>query len=174
MPPKIIFPSLSSSSSIIHNLNLKVISDLYRPCIKDVSIHDVSLPRGVALLAKRDFDKLLLEAVDEGLSSLGEPSKQAIYFHLERGFNVKKQEIPYKIEAFAKAIEKIFGLGANFLESLIMKRLYEKIGGVFEWQESTEFVFTKYVAAAKQNFLEKKRVKTIEELVECEEIRIEA
>lgn len=60
-------------------------------------------------MSKRDFEKLLLEAVDEGLSSLGEPSKQAIYFHLEKGFNIKKQEIPYKITTFAKAVEKILG-----------------------------------------------------------------
>jgi hypothetical protein len=75
-------------------------------------------------LPKRDFEKLLLEAVDEGLSSLGETSKIAIYFHLKKSFNIKKKEIPYKIEAFAKGIEKIFGLGANFLEILIMKQLY--------------------------------------------------
>jgi len=119
-------------------------------------------------LSKRDFEKLLSEAVDEGLSSLGESSKQAIYFHLKKGFNIKKQEIPHKIRTFTKAIEKIFGLGANFLEILIMKRLYEKIGGVFEWHESTEFAFTEYVAAAKRVFREKKGTKTTEELIECE------
>jgi len=116
-------------------------------------------------LSKCDFEKLLLEAVDEGLSSLGEASKQAIYFHLEKSFNIKKKEIPYKIDTFAKSIEKIFGLGANFLEIFIMKRLYEKIGGVFEWQENTEITFTKYVTVAKRNFVEKKRVKTTEDLV---------
>ena len=116
-------------------------------------------------MSKRDFEKLLLEAVDEGLSSLGEASKQAIYFHLEKSFNIKKQEIPSKIETFAKSIEKIFGLGANFLEIFIMKRLYEKIGGVFEWQETTEITFTKYVTVAKRNFVEKKRVKTRDDLV---------
>jgi hypothetical protein len=103
-----------------------------------------------------DFEKLLLEAVDEGLASLGESSKQAIYFHLERSFNVKKKEILHKIETFAKAIEKIFGLGANFLEILVVKKLYEKVGGVFEWHESTEFAFTMYVAAAKRVFREKR------------------
>ena len=113
-------------------------------------------------MAKRHFEKLLLEAVDEGLSSIGESSKKAIYFHLEKRFNIKKREIPYKIEAFAKAVEKIFGLGASFLEILIMKRLYEKVGGVFEWHEPTEFVFTEYVAVAKRSFQEKGRVKIIE------------
>lgn len=130
------------------------------------------LPRGVTPLSKRNFEKLLLEAVDEGLSSLGEPSKQAIYFHLEKRFNIKKKEIPYKIETFAKAIEKIFGLGANFLEILVMKRLYEKTGEVFEWHESTEFTFTKYVAVAKRVFREKKENKKIEDLVECEKVQV--
>ena len=125
-------------------------------------------------LVKRDFKTLLLEAVDEGLSSLGEPSKQAIYFHLERGFNIKKQEIPHRIGAFAKAIEKIFGLGANFLEILIMKKLYEKIGRVFEWQKPTEFVFIEYVSAAQRNFLKKRGGKTTEELTKCKEIGAEA
>lgn len=111
-------------------------------------------------MSKRDFEKLLLDAVDEGLSSLGESSKQAIYFHLKKSFNIKKKEIPYKTETFAEAIEKIFGLGANFLEVLIMKRLYEKIGGVFEWHESTDFAFAEYVVVAKRSFLERKEVMT--------------
>jgi len=120
-------------------------------------------------MSRRDFEKLLFEAVDESLASLGESSKQAIYFHLERSFNIKKKEIPQKIETFARAIEKMFGLGANFLEILVAKKLYEKIGEVFEWHESTEFAFAKYVAVAKRVFREKERNRTIEDLVECQE-----
>lgn len=126
------------------------------------------------ILSKNKFERLLLEAVDEGLSSLGEPSKQAIYFHLEKSFNIKKEETSYKTEFFKETIEKIFGLGANFLEILIMKRLYEKIGGAFECNESTDFAFTEYLAVAKRNFQEKKGIKRTEELVECEKIGIEA
>lgn len=125
-------------------------------------------------MSERSFDKLLLEAVDEGLSSLGESPKQAIYFHLEKSFNIKKQEIPHKIEAFADAVQKIFGLGANFVETLIVKSLHEKIGEVFEWHESTDLAFAEYVTMAKRSFLEKKRAKKIaEELVQCEEMVIE-
>lgn len=125
-------------------------------------------------MPKQDFDKLLLKSVDEELSSLGESAKQAIYFHLEKRFNVKKQEIPLRIEAFADGLEKIFGLGANFLEILIMKQLYEKIGGVFKWDESTDFTFAEYVAVAKRSFLKKMKSKKIMgELVQCEEMRME-
>jgi hypothetical protein len=125
-------------------------------------------------LSKSKFEKLLLEAVDEGLSSLGEPSKQAIYFHLEKSFNIKKEEIPYKTKSFKEAIEKIFGLGANFLEILIMKRLYEKIGGAFECNESTDFAFTEYVAIAKRSFLEERKAEMARLEIKCEEMVIES
>ena len=70
-----------------------------------------------------DFKELLLEAVDTALSSLGNSSKQAIYFYLEKNFTVKKQDIPNKIEEFITAIEEIFGHGAKILEIEIMKHL---------------------------------------------------
>ena len=96
-----------------------------------------------------DFEKLLLEAVDEQLTSLGESSKQALYFHLERGFNIKKQEIPQKTEAFVNAMEKIFGQGASYLEILIMKKLHSKIG--FEIKlNAPDLRFAEYVEAAKR------------------------
>jgi hypothetical protein len=121
-------------------------------------------------LSGRDFEKVLLEAVDEGLSALGESAKHAIYFHLERSFNIKREEIPRRIVAFTKAIESIFGVGANFVEILIMKKLYGKVGGVFNWNEYEGFGFTAYVAQAKSVFQEKTTIRTVEELVKCEEI----
>jgi len=125
-------------------------------------------------LPNRDFDKLLLEAVDEGLSSLGESPKQAIYFYLKKRFDVKKQAIPHKIEAFADGIEKIFGLGANFLENLILKRLYEKIGLSFRWQVPKDLTFIECVALAKRSFVWKKRSeRTVEGLVQCDELMLE-
>ena len=121
-------------------------------------------------MSNNDFDKFLLEAVDEGLSSIGESSKEAIYFHLERGFKVKKDEIPYKIQDFANAIEKIFGLGASFLEILIMKRLHEKVGGRFQWDGSKDFAFTAYVATARRSFQKKKGAKKHRRDVKCKEM----
>lgn len=111
----------------------------------------------------------MLEAVDEGLSSLGESSKQAIYFHLEKSFDIKREEIPDRVGAFAQAMENIFGAGAGCLEVLIMQRLYEKVGGVLEWNKSKGFSFMEYVTVAKRSFREKTTIKTIKELVECEE-----
>jgi nucleoside-diphosphate-sugar epimerase len=108
-------------------------------------------------LRNRNFEKLLLEAVDEGLSSLGDSTKYAIYFHLEETFNINKRDIPHKIEEFADALEKIFGLGAKPIEILIMRHLYEKVGGTIEYPEHRDLLFAEYVAAVKQSFLRKKK-----------------
>jgi len=120
-------------------------------------------------LYQRDFEKLLLEAVDEQLNSLGESSKQALYFHLERGFNIKRQEIPYKTEAFVTAMEKIFGLGAQYLEILIMKSLHEKIDYRVNLN-APNLTFVKYVEAAKQGYCQRKASKK-EELSQCHRIK---
>lgn len=80
------------------------------------------------MLSKPEFENLLLEAVDQGLSVLGESSKLSIYFHLEKSYGIKRQDIPQKPEAFVSAVEKIFGPGAKFVETLVSKGLCEKAG----------------------------------------------
>ena len=75
----------------------------------------------------RNFDQLLLDAIDEGLSGLGKAGKASIYIHLEDLFNIRKQEIPNKLDGFSSALHRIFGLGARNLEILILKKLHEKL-----------------------------------------------
>lgn len=94
----------------------------------------------------------MLGAIDEALSSLGDSVRQSICFHLERSFHIKKDEIPYRIGAFAQAIEGIFGVGANMLEILIVKKLYEKIGETSTPNVSKMFSFAEHVNAAKSCF----------------------
>jgi len=98
--------------------------------------------------ANENFKMLLLEAIDESLASLGDSAKQAIYFYLERNFQIKKQDIPDKVDEFVAAIEKIFGEGAKILEIQIMKWLNEKAHGSFEYYpKNDELKFTKYIQA---------------------------
>jgi len=91
-------------------------------------------------LPESNLRKILLEAVEEGLSSLGDSPKQAILFHLEASFKIKKEHIPENLTEFAKALEKIFGPGASYLEKLIVKRLYEKLDLNFEDAERRDFL----------------------------------
>jgi hypothetical protein len=108
----------------------------------------------------KDFEKLLNEAIDEAFASLGESAKQAIYFHLENKFKIAKKDVPYHLEDFANGLEKIFGMGAHFIEILIMKNLFEKTGQPLEWNQSKKLLFVEYVAAAKQSFLRKEKDET--------------
>jgi len=139
----------SESKSVIHNRFIRFLQRV-------LPTYGICLPEEL-LLPKNNFERLLLEAVDEGLSSLGESSRQAIYFHLEKSFNIKKREIPIKIEDFTEAIEQIFDCGADFLEILIMKRLHEKVKGKLELSNSENFAFIEYVTAAKQGFATTKK-----------------
>jgi hypothetical protein len=94
------------------------------------------------------FQGMLLEAIDEGLSSLGDSSKLAIYFHLEKTFDIKKHDIPHRIDEFISTIEAIFGQGAKLLQIQIMKNLHKKLGNTFEYvSEIEDLAFREYLKA---------------------------
>jgi hypothetical protein len=98
------------------------------------------------------FEELLSEAVDEKLSLLGETVKQVVYDNLKRRFKIDKRAIPYRIDQFATAIERMFGDGAKLLEIEIMKSLHEKAGENAECSSGyLDLVFTKYVEAVKSS-----------------------
>ncbi len=98
----------------------------------------------------KEFDRLLLSSIDEALLTLGESAKQSTYFFIEKTFEVSREEIPENLEDFQAALEKIFGIGARYLEILIMKYLYAKIGCSFSIKSSDQLEFLCYVKAAKE------------------------
>ena len=110
---------------------------------------------------QRKFDEYLIEAVDEALTSLGTPVKNALYFQLENNFGMPKNEIPKHIEEFTDIIHKIFGLGASRLEIKFMKNLHSKIQvniklTEYEWPLSKWIIddmsFTEYVSSARKKY----------------------
>jgi hypothetical protein len=101
----------------------------------------------------KDFNDLLLCSIDEALLSLGESVKQSIYFHIKNRFMLTREDIPENLSQFQYAIEKIFGLGARYLEILIMKNLYTKIGCPLTMNKNDQLEFIKYVDAARKNYL---------------------
>ena len=103
----------------------------------------------------RTFDDLLLNSIDEALTSLGESVRQSIYFHIENKFYVPRKDIPGKLGQFQDGLEKIFGTGARFIEILIMKNLHSRIGTSLEMDQGREFEFVTYVAAAEKSYLKK-------------------
>jgi hypothetical protein len=128
--------------------------------------------------SEEDFDDILLKTIDETLSSLGEPVKNAVYFHLQTNFNISKNEIPKKINEFSDIVQKIFGSGAGRLEIKLMKTLHSKIGVNVKWAQYeaplskwiiTDITFVEYVNSMRQNYEEnpKKPFITVQKTVEA-------
>lgn len=99
-------------------------------------------------ITERAFKQALLEAVEEGLLSLGESGRKAVYFHLQNTFSVNKEEIPNNPKAFSEGLQRIFGLGASVIEKAIIKSLYRKLG--VEYEEKKDYNFLAYIDDAKQ------------------------
>jgi len=94
------------------------------------------------------FDSAVQEAVHEGLLVLGEIVRNAIYQHIEMKHQLKRWEIPKRLQVFHKALEGIFGAGAKIVEKLIVKRLHGKLGLSFVEHES--WTLGEYVDDAKK------------------------
>ncbi|MCW4010591.1 MAG: hypothetical protein NWF05_08230 [Candidatus Bathyarchaeota archaeon] len=103
---------------------------------------------------RNEFDQILLASIDEALSSLGESAKTSIYFHIEHTFQLARIDIPRRVGVFSDALERIFGLGARHLETLMMKNLHTKLGSLYrlngERFSNSDLTFERYVALMKQ------------------------
>jgi hypothetical protein len=73
-------------------------------------------------------DELILEAIDKGLSLLGDSPKQALWFCLEKDFNFDRCKVPENLEAFEETLNGIFGLGYRFLLAHFVQNLHEATG----------------------------------------------
>jgi hypothetical protein len=81
------------------------------------------------------FEELLLLAIDEALAALGENVKAATHSYLEKRCHLRTNEIAGRIGEFQSALEQLFGVGARYLEILIMKNFYAKTKLMFKLPE---------------------------------------
>jgi len=119
------------------------------------------------------FETVPLEAIDEAFSTLGEKAKTSIYFHLEHKLIIPKQDIPYRIDDFSNALERIFGVAAKHLEILIMRKLHEKITCFYEWNGPNwlvpDLTFRQYVELLRLCYEDKGKTVKLEVWVDAEE-----
>lgn len=87
-----------------------------------------------------EFRKALLKAVDNGLLVIGESARDALFYHIERSFGIRRPEIPEKLEGFHEALEGLLGAGARVVETLIARNLYDRLGLGFEGHENWTLV----------------------------------
>jgi hypothetical protein len=95
---------------------------------------------------KTKFEMVVLDAIDESLSTFGITANQAIYSFLEHIYGFKKNEIPFKIEAFIEAIEEIFGSGAKLIEIGVMKALHTKVSDFRYVPKKDEIEFVDFLS----------------------------
>lgn len=103
--------------------------------------------------AKDLFNLIILKAVDETLTVFGQRCKHALYHHFRHAFQIKKQEIPSKIENFAEALEQIFGAAAKLIELRIIETLHKKIPHHIYAPKVKDLVFTEYIADLRNFYL---------------------
>lgn len=103
-----------------------------------------------------EFAKVLIEAVDYGLRILGESSRKAILYHLEKDYSITRAKIPERTESFAKGLEGIFGAGSLVIERSILKCLYSKLRLEYEEKKNRRFIDS--LSKAKEMWLENLRI----------------
>lgn len=94
-----------------------------------------------------NFRRVLFEAVDEGLLVLGKSGRDAVYFHLESLYSLRKEDVLEKPDVFVESLRKIFGMGAGVIEKAILKSLYDKLG--LDYREKENWNFVAYLNEAK-------------------------
>jgi hypothetical protein len=102
----------------------------------------------VSLVAEpTEVSRVLLQAVDDGLSVPGDIVRTAIYQRLERSYRLRREEIPEKLEAFHRALEDLLGESAKVMEKLIAKNLYRRLG--LNFTEHANWTVVDYVNHAR-------------------------
>jgi len=74
----------------------------------------------------RTVTKRIFACIDAAFKELGPSVADALYFYLENSFNLKKNEVPRRIETFSKALQSIFGEGAKIIEKVCIKKLQQE------------------------------------------------
>jgi len=122
-----------------------------------VSYSELTLSERGSRLPQEKFDRTLLDAIEGGLSSLGDSPREATSHHLEISFRLKKENIPLNLSEFPQASEGMFGTGSVYLEKLIVTCLCEGLRPCFEESEHVDFVV--YVNDAKRQVTREEEVK---------------
>ena len=122
---------------------------------------------------RKKFGAVLQETIDDAFSSLGEPVKKSIYFHLEHKFLILRRDIPCRIEDFSDALERIFGPGARYLELLIMEKLYLKVNCSYKWDGPKwlvpDLTFKQYVELIRIGYEDREKIGSVEVIVDAGE-----
>lgn len=89
--------------------------------------------------------ELFLSGMEDSINQiLGKNVAKTVYYHLEKNYSLKLEDIPEKPEVFSEAIKNIFGQeGANVIEAFLIKELFTRFELVLQKKE--DYKFSDYV-----------------------------
>jgi KaiC/GvpD/RAD55 family RecA-like ATPase len=90
----------------------------------------------------------LLDAIDNGLLALGEVVRDTIYDRFDRKYQLKREEIPEKLDIFHKALQGMLGAGSTVIETQIAKIFDKKLN--LEFTENINWTIVDYFDSAKR------------------------
>ena len=89
----------------------------------------------------------IADMVDESFSSFRNLDKEAVYLRLEKAFKIKKEEIPFRIDGFADAIEQMFGVAAKLVEIRMIEVLHKRFPQFVFFPKEGDVDFKEYVVS---------------------------
>ncbi|KON30684.1 hypothetical protein AC482_03285 [miscellaneous Crenarchaeota group-15 archaeon DG-45] len=88
-----------------------------------ISLHDY-----IIFSSYEEGGRLLLKAVEKALTSaLGDSGSEMLY-RFARQMGVERERIPCELRQFRRILRDLLGIGAEFLEKAIFRRLYLELG----------------------------------------------
>lgn len=96
------------------------------------------------------FSQLLLEAIDDSLSILGDEPRRALYQYLATMHSLDREDIPDKLEDFLVGLKKALGGASLVIQRIILRKLFQKLGSTF--RESPQLEFADYIGDARRRF----------------------
>lgn len=98
------------------------------------------------MTVESNAEQKILQCIDDGLQTLGDSGKKAIYYYLKKNFRLKKEKIPQKPEKFCRGLTLMFGEeGADIIENWIV----EKLRMSFNMKHRSKITFAEAIAMIK-------------------------
>jgi len=100
-----------------------------RPSYSTIVLHkEKPLSNGSPNSQIQNLESMLYEAMEHGLSHMGEDFAQVTFYNLDRRYSLGRLEILKEPERFIRALRDMFGEGAKIIESFIKQAICTEIG----------------------------------------------
>jgi len=113
----------------------------------------------IVMVMKEDFNNVLLRVIDTQLKEIfGKAGAQIIYDHLANHYSLKRENIPERIDVFARGLENYLGSGAHAIQHMLLRMVYSRFGRTFK----ENCGFAESVAQLRESLVRSKRAAVIQ------------